>query len=148
VLDRKLWEASGHWENYRKNMFMATVEDQDEGHRMLAAQADELPLSRAGVQPRPALLPRAAAAHGRVRSLPPLRAVGRAARHHARARLHPGRRHIFCEEGQIADETVRFVALLSRIYRDLGFDELRVKFSDRPDTRAGDDATWDRSEGR
>jgi threonyl-tRNA synthetase len=55
--------------------------------------------------------------------------------------------HIFCEEGQIADETVRFVALLSRIYRDLGFDSFAVKFSDRPETRAGDDATWDRAEG-
>jgi threonyl-tRNA synthetase len=55
--------------------------------------------------------------------------------------------HIFCEEGQIAAETVRFVALLSGIYRDLGFDGFRVKFSDRPETRAGDDATWDRAEG-
>jgi threonyl-tRNA synthetase len=54
--------------------------------------------------------------------------------------------HIFCEEHQIAEETVRFVALLSSIYRDLGFPEFQVKFSDRPPVRAGDDATWDRAE--
>jgi threonyl-tRNA synthetase len=55
--------------------------------------------------------------------------------------------HIFCEEHQIAAETVRFVSLLSSIYRDLGFESFRVKFSDRPARRAGDDATWDRAEG-
>jgi threonyl-tRNA synthetase len=55
--------------------------------------------------------------------------------------------HIFCTEGQIADETVKFVDLLSSIYRDFGFDSFRVKFSDRPEVRAGEDAVWDRAEG-
>jgi threonyl-tRNA synthetase len=55
--------------------------------------------------------------------------------------------HIFCTEGQIAAETVRFVELLGSIYRDLGFTEFRVKFSDRPATRAGTDAVWDQAEG-
>jgi threonyl-tRNA synthetase len=55
--------------------------------------------------------------------------------------------HIFCSEDQIADETVRFVALLSSIYRDFGFAEFRVKFSDRPAKRAGSDAVWDQAEG-
>jgi threonyl-tRNA synthetase len=55
--------------------------------------------------------------------------------------------HIFCTEGQIADETVKFVELLSSIYRDLGFPGFRVKFSDRPPTRAGTDAVWDQAEG-
>jgi threonyl-tRNA synthetase len=54
--------------------------------------------------------------------------------------------HIFCTEDQITGETVRFVALLSAIYKDLGFEDFRVKFSDRPDTRAGTDATWDQAE--
>jgi threonyl-tRNA synthetase len=54
--------------------------------------------------------------------------------------------HIFCTEEQITPETVRFVALLSAIYKDLGFDAFRVKFSDRPDTRAGSDAVWDQAE--
>jgi threonyl-tRNA synthetase len=55
--------------------------------------------------------------------------------------------HIFCTEAQIASETVRFVDLLSSIYRDFGFDSVRVKFSDRPETRAGADDVWDRAEG-
>ena len=55
--------------------------------------------------------------------------------------------HIFCTEAQIADETVAFVALLSSVYRDFGFDSFRVKFSDRPVPRAGTDAVWDRAEG-
>ncbi len=54
--------------------------------------------------------------------------------------------HIFCTEDQIADETVRFVALLSSIYADFGFPEFKVKFSDRPAVRAGEDAVWDRAE--
>jgi threonyl-tRNA synthetase len=55
--------------------------------------------------------------------------------------------HIFCTEDQIAPETVRFVELLSSIYRDFGFESFRVKFSDRPISRAGDDSVWDRAEG-
>ena len=55
--------------------------------------------------------------------------------------------HIFCTEADIAPETVRFVELLSSVYRDFGFDSFRVKFSDRPATRAGSDETWDRAEG-
>jgi threonyl-tRNA synthetase len=55
--------------------------------------------------------------------------------------------HIFCTEDQITSETVRFVALLTSIYKDLGFDSFRVKLADRPDTRAGTDATWDQAEG-
>ena len=54
--------------------------------------------------------------------------------------------HIFCTPGQIASETADFVALLASVYRDFGFDTFRVKFADRPDARAGDDATWDRAE--
>jgi threonyl-tRNA synthetase len=55
--------------------------------------------------------------------------------------------HIFCTEAQIASETVRFVELLSSVYRDFGFPEFRVKFSDRPAKRAGSDAVWDQAEG-
>jgi len=54
--------------------------------------------------------------------------------------------HIFCREDQIEAETGRFIAFLSDIYRDLGFADFAVKFSDRPDTRAGSDAVWDKSE--
>jgi hypothetical protein len=55
--------------------------------------------------------------------------------------------HIFCTEEQVATETAEFVALLDPVYRDLGFTDFRVKFSDRPEKRAGDDATWDKAEG-
>jgi threonyl-tRNA synthetase len=54
--------------------------------------------------------------------------------------------HIFCTEDQITEESVKFCALLQSIYADFGFDDVRVKFSDRPEVRAGDDATWDRAE--
>ncbi len=54
--------------------------------------------------------------------------------------------HIFCREAQIEDETKQFIELLSAVYKDLGFEKFRVKFSDRPDTRAGSDAVWDKAE--
>ncbi len=147
VLDRKLWEASGHWENYRKNMFMATVEDQDEAHRMLALKPMNCPCHVLIFN------------HGlrSYRELPLRMAeFGACHRYEPSGALHGIMRvraftqddaHIFCEEGQIAAETVKFVALLSSIYRDFGFESFRVKFSDRPEERAGDDATWDRAEG-
>jgi threonyl-tRNA synthetase len=147
VLDRKLWEASGHWENYRKNMFMATVEDQDEAHRMLALKPMNCPCHVLIFN------------HGlrSYRELPLRMAeFGACHRYEPSGALHGIMRvraftqddaHIFCTESQIADETVRFVALLSSIYRDLGFAEFRVKFSDRPAARAGTDAVWDQAEG-
>ncbi len=68
VLDRKFWEQSGHWDKYRPNMFVCeTVEGEE-----LSPQADELPGPRADLRPGPAVVPRTAAAHGRVRRLPPL----------------------------------------------------------------------------
>ncbi|MFL1461039.1 threonine--tRNA ligase [Roseococcus sp. DSY-14] len=147
VLDRKLWEASGHWENYRKNMFMATVEDQDEAHRMLALKPMNCPCHVLIFN------------HGlrSYRELPLRMAeFGACHRYEPSGALHGIMRvraftqddaHIFCEEAQIAEETVKFVALLGAIYRDFGFESFRVKFSDRPEERAGDDATWDRAEG-
>ena len=147
VLDRKLWEASGHWENYRKNMFMATVEDKDEAHKALALKPMNCPCHVLIFN------------HGlrSYRELPLRMAeFGACHRYEPSGALHGIMRvraftqddaHIFCEEGQIADETVRFVALLSRIYKDLGFESFRVKFSDRPATRAGADDVWDRAEG-
>ena len=97
LIDRKLWEASGHWEKFRENMYLSENEEglrefiADPAQAHLRAEADELPVPCPDLQPGPAQLPRAAAAHGRVRLVPPLRAVGRAARHPAGARLHAGR---------------------------------------------------------
>ena len=88
LLDRSLWEASGHWENFRENMFIAESRDE----RVLAVKPMNCPGHVLIFRNRLQKLPRIAAAARRIRQLPPQRAVGRAARHHAGARLHPGRR--------------------------------------------------------
>ena len=147
LVDRRLWEESGHWEKFRASMFIATVEDKDEAHKIHALKPMNCPchvqIFNQGIRSYREL---------------PLRMAefGACLRYEPSGALHGIMRvraftqddaHIFCEEHQIADETVKFVALLGDIYRDLGFAEFRVKFSDRPATRAGDDATWDRAEG-
>ncbi len=144
LIDRALWEASGHWEKFREHMFVAKVEDEDKtlalkpmncpGHVQIFKQGlrsyRELPLRMAEFGACHRYEP-SGALHGimRVRSFVQDDA------------------HIFCTEAQIADETVRFVALLSSIYADFGFPEVRVKFSTRPDLRAGTDEVWDHAEG-
>jgi threonyl-tRNA synthetase len=147
VLDRRLWEASGHWENYRKNMFMATVEDQDEAHRVLALKPMNCPchvlIFNQGIRSYREL-PLRMAEFGACHRYEPSGALHGIMRVRA---FTQDDAHIFCEEHQIAAEAVRFTALLSSIYRDLGFDSFRVKFSDRPAQRAGDDGIWDRAEG-
>jgi threonyl-tRNA synthetase len=147
LLDRKLWEASGHWDKYRENMFLATVDDESEKDRVLALKPMNCPCHVLIFN------------HGlrSYRELPMRMAeFGACHRYEPSGALHGIMRvraftqddaHIFCTEAQIAQETVEFVALLSRIYRDFGFESFRVKFSDRPEKRAGNDATWDRSEG-
>ena len=133
-MDRSLWEKSGHWENYREHMFIAQVEDED---KILALKPMNCPCHVQIFNQGMRSLPRIAAAHGGVRLLPPVRAVRRAARHHARARLHPGRRaHLLHRGRRSPPETARFVDLLSQIYRDFGFPDFRIKFSDRPERRA------------
>ncbi len=145
LLDRALWEASGHWENYREHMFIASVEDEQE-RRVLALKPMNCPchvqIFRHGLRSYREL---------------PLRMAefGACHRYEPSGALHGIMRvrgfvqddaHIFCTEQQIAPETARFVAMLAEVYRDLGFDGFRVKFADRPDHRAGDDASWDKSE--
>ena len=147
LVDRKLWEASGHWEKFRENMFVARVEDEDEKDRVLALKPMNCPchvqIFNQGLRSYREL---------------PLRMAefGACHRYEPSGALHGIMRvrsfvqddaHIFCAEEQIADETVRFVALLSSIYRDFGFTEFRVKFSDRPARRAGTDSVWDQAEG-
>jgi threonyl-tRNA synthetase len=146
LVDRALWEASGHWEKFRENMFVATVEDEGEKSRVLALKPMNCPCH---VQ----------IFNTRVRSYRdlPLRMAefGSCHRYEPSGALHGIMRvraftqddaHIFCTEDQIGPETVRFVNLLSSIYRDFGFTEFRVKFSDRPAKRAGTDAVWDQAE--
>ncbi|MGH7121976.1 MAG: threonine--tRNA ligase [Acetobacteraceae bacterium] len=143
LVDRSLWEKSGHWEKFGAHMFTAHVEDE---RRTLALKPMNCPCH---VQ----------IFTQRVRSYRelPLRLAefGSCHRYEPSGALHGLMRvraftqddaNIFCTEGQIAAETIRFIALLSTVYRDLGFPDFAVKFADRPTERAGSDATWDRAE--
>jgi threonyl-tRNA synthetase len=147
LLDRKLWEASGHWEKFRESMFIATVEDESEKDRVLALKPMNCPchvqIFNQGIRSYREL-PLRMAEFGACHRYEPSGALHGIMRVRA---FTQDDAHIFCEEHQIAEETVKFVSLLSSVYRDLGFESFRVKFSDRPAKRAGDDATWDRAEG-
>ncbi|HXA24364.1 MAG TPA: threonine--tRNA ligase [Acetobacteraceae bacterium] len=143
LVDRSLWERSGHWEKFRQHMFIARVEDED---KTLALKPMNCPchilIFRQGLRS--------------YRELPlRLAEFGSCHRYEPSGALHGIMRvraftqddaHIFCTEQQIAAETVRFVELLSTVYRDFGFPEFSVKFSDRPELRVGADAVWDEAE--
>jgi threonyl-tRNA synthetase len=147
LVDRKLWLASGHWEKFRENMFIATVEDESEKDRVLALKPMNCPchvqIFNQGLRSYREL-PLRMAEFGSCHRYEPSGALHGIMRVRA---FTQDDAHIFCTPAQIAEETVRFVALLSTIYRDLGFPEFRVKFSDRPANRAGTDAVWDQAEG-
>ena len=142
LVDRSLWEASGHWEKFGENMFTAQSEDE----RTLALKPMNCPchvqIFRQGIKS--------------YRDLPLRMAeFGSCHRNEPSGALHGIMRvraftqddaHIFCTEDQITEESVKFCALLQSIYADFGFDDVRVKFSDRPEVRAGDDTTWNRAE--
>ncbi len=143
LVDRALWQASGHWDTFRQHMFIATVEEED---KVLAVKPMNCPchvqIFRQGIRS--------------YRELPlRLAEFGSCHRYEPSGALHGIMRvraftqddaHIFCTEQQIAPETVRFVELLAGIYRDFGFPEFRVKFADRPDQRVGADEVWDQAE--
>jgi threonyl-tRNA synthetase len=143
LVDRSLWEASGHWEKFREHMFIATVEDEN---RTLALKPMNCPchvqIFRRGVRS--------------YRELPLRMAeMGSCHRYEPSGALHGLMRvraftqddaHIFCTEQQIAPETARFVGLLATVYADMGFSSFRVKFADRPPLRAGSDEVWDKAE--
>ncbi len=147
VVDRKLWEASGHWEKYQEHMFIVEV---DEDH------AREKAVN--------ALKPMNCPCHVQVynqglksyRDLPLRMAeFGSCNRYEPSGALHGIMRvrgftqddaHIFCREDQIEYETKKFINFLSNVYEDLGFEKFAIKFSDRPEQRSGSDAVWDRAE--
>jgi threonyl-tRNA synthetase len=147
VVDRKLWEASGHWDKYQENMFIVEV---DEDH------AREKAVN--------ALKPMNCPCHVQVfnqglksyRDLPLRMAeFGSCARYEPSGALHGIMRvrgftqddgHIFCSEDQIESETKTFIDFLSEVYADLGFNDWTIKLSTRPDQRIGSDEVWDRME--
>jgi threonyl-tRNA synthetase len=144
LVDRSLWEASGHWEKFREHMFIAQVPDED---KVLALKPMNCPchvqIFRQGMRSYREL-PLRMAEFGACHRYEPSGALHGIMRVRA---FTQDDAHIFCTESQIADETVKFVELLSSIYHDFGFAEFRVKLSDRPAVRAGSDETWDRAEG-
>ena len=144
LVDRKLWEASGHWDNYKEHMFIAKVEDED---TTLALKPMNCPCHVLIFKDRLRSyrdLPMRMAEFGSCHRYEPSGALHGIMRVRA---FTQDDAHIFCTENEIGPETVRFVELLSSVYRDFGFEDFRVKFSDRPDSRAGTDETWDRAEG-
>ncbi|WP_424964933.1 MULTISPECIES: threonine--tRNA ligase [unclassified Dinoroseobacter] len=147
VVDRKLWEASGHWDKYQENMFIVEVDEEHAREKAINA-----------------LKPMNCPCHVQVynqglksyRDLPLRMAeFGACNRYEPSGALHGLMRvrgftqddaHIFCTEDQIQDETARFIRMLSTIYKDLGFESFDIKFSTRPEVRAGSDEVWDKAE--
>jgi threonyl-tRNA synthetase len=150
LMDRSLWEKSGHWEKFQEHMFIAEVDEGGKGH-----SEDQHAL---------ALKPMSCPGHVEIfrhgiksyRDLPlRLAEFGSCHRYEPHGALHGLMRvraftqddaHIFCTESQVEGETKDFIELLSTIYQDFGFESFHVKFSDRPEVRAGSDEIWDRSE--
>jgi threonyl-tRNA synthetase len=141
LVDRSLWEDSGHWEKFRDDMFVSESED-----KVLAIKPMNCPchvqIFKQGITS--------------YRDLPLRMAeFGSCHRNEPSGALHGLMRvrafvqddaHIFCREDQIESETKIFIDLLASIYKDFGFEEFVIKFSDRPEVRAGSDETWDRAE--
>ncbi len=142
LIDRTLWESSGHWEKFREHMFTTEAEE-----RVLALKPMNCPghvqIFRQGIKS--------------YRDLPLRMAeFGACHRYEPSGALHGLMRvrgfvqddaHIFCTEDQITPETESFCELLMSIYRDFGFEQVLVKFADRPPVRAGTDEVWDCAEG-
>lgn len=147
VVDRILWEKSGHWEAYRENMFIVEVDEEGAKEKRINA-----------------LKPMNCPCHVQVfnqglksyRDLPlRLAEFGSCHRYESSGSMHGLMRvrgftqddaHIFCTEDQIEAECAGFIALLSSVYKDLGFEKFDIKLSTRPDVRVGSDEIWDKAE--
>lgn len=148
VVDRKLWEASGHWDKYQEHMFIVEVEEEHAKEKSVNA-----------------LKPMNCPCHVQVfnqglksyRDLPlRLAEFGSCSRYEPSGALHGIMRvrgftqddaHIFCTEDQIEDECARFINFLADVYSDLGFADFEIKFATRPEKRVGSDESWDHVEG-
>ncbi|MEO1455663.1 MAG: threonine--tRNA ligase, partial [Pseudomonadota bacterium] len=147
VVDRKLWEESGHWEKYQENMFIVEVDEEHAREKAINA-----------------LKPMNCPCHVQIynhglksyRDLPLRMAeFGSCNRYEPSGALHGLMRvrgfkqddaHIFCTEDQLEAECAMFIEMLSSVYRDLGFESFDIKFSTRPEVRAGSDEIWDQAE--
>ncbi|WP_380053291.1 threonine--tRNA ligase [Falsihalocynthiibacter sp. SS001] len=144
IVDRKLWEKSGHWEKYQENMFIVEVDEEHAREKAINAMKPmncpcHVQIFNQGIKS--------------YRDLPLRMAeFGSCNRYEPSGALHGIMRvrgftqddgHIFCTEAQIESETKEFIDFLSQTYKDLGFDNFRIKFSDRPEKRVGSDESWD-----
>ena len=159
VVDRKLWEASGHWEKYQHHMFIVEVDESRDGEN-----DDASAKNRAETRIN-ALKPMNCPCHVQVfnqgqksyRDLPlRLAEFGSCARFEPSGALHGIMRvrgftqddaHIFCTEDQIQEECARFIDFLANVYAELGFPEFEIRFATRPEKRVGTDESWDYVEG-
>ena len=147
VIDRKLWEASGHWDKYRENMFITEIDEEHANEKRVNALKPmncpgHVQIYNQGIKSYKDL---------------PLRFAefGACHRYEPSGTMHGLMRvrgftqddgHIFCTEDQIESETGLFINLLSNIYADLGFKDFNIKLSTRPEVRVGSDKTWDKAE--
>jgi len=142
LLDRKLWEKSGHWEKYHEHMFVTQTEDE----RVFALKPMNCPchveMFKQGIKSYRDL-PLRLAEFGCCHRYEPSGALHGLMR--VRAMVQDDA-HIFCTPAQIQSETAAFCKLLFDVYRDLGFDDVTIKFADRPEKRTGSDETWDQAE--
>jgi len=142
MVDRSLWEQSGHWEKFGANMF--TVHTQDD--RTLAIKPMNCPchvqIFKVGIKSYRDL-PLRMAEFGSCHRYEPSGAMHGIMRVRA---FTQDDAHIFCTPDQITSETIAFCELLKEVYQDFGFTDVKVKFSDRPAVRAGSDETWDKAE--
>jgi threonyl-tRNA synthetase len=141
IVDRTLWEASGHWEKFGEHMFVVESEDKTMAIKPMNCPC-HVQIFKQGIKS--------------YRDLPLRMAeFGSCHRNEPSGALHGLMRvrafvqddaHIFCTPDQIISETQAFCTLLKGVYHDLGFEDIRIKFSDRPEKRAGSDAIWDKAE--
>ncbi|MEO8992579.1 MAG: threonine--tRNA ligase [Nitrosospira sp.] len=141
ILDKGLWERSGHWENFRENMFITQSEEREFSIKPMNCPG-HVQVFKQGLKS--------------YRDLPlRLAEFGSCHRNEPSGALHGIMRvraftqddaHIFCTEAQVQGEVIQFIDLLQKVYTDFGFDELLVKFSTRPQKRVGSEAQWDKAE--
>ena len=139
VMDRVMWEKSGHWENFRENMYTTQTEDD----RVFALKPMNCPggiqVYKQGITSYKDL-PRRIAEFGKVNRYEPSGAL------HGIMRVREFTQddaHIFCTTDQLQKECEIVVSLIMDIYKDFGFDDIRIKFSDRPEKRLGSNDVWD-----
>jgi threonyl-tRNA synthetase len=142
VLDRALWETSGHWQTFRENMFIMTTEDK----RVFALKPMNCPghvqIFKNGLKSYRDL-PMKIAEFGIVHRYEPSGAIHGIMRVRA---FTQDDAHIFCTEDQIMEESLKVNDLILSIYKDFGFDDIVIKLSTRPEKRVGSDEAWDRAE--